>query len=78
MLGAQDWNSPALDAITYGTTSHERSGDRWHMLCDDGTRVVSQYNAVLVHWETTIMESPRQSCTGNMNSRTQRLEVRYR
>jgi hypothetical protein len=49
MLIALGWDSPALSATTHGRTSYERTIDRWHMLCADGTRALRGYNCILNH-----------------------------
>jgi len=60
------------------TTYEEKTLQRWHTICNDGTRAVSRYNRVLNRWETTITTSPHSICTGRMNPRTQQVEVRCR
>jgi hypothetical protein len=47
-----------------------RTIDRWHTLCDGGTRAISCYNTVLDCGETAVTESPCKACTGKMNPRT--------
>ena len=44
----------------------------------DGTRSTSTYNKTLERWDTTITQSPRKTCTGQMNPRTRQVEVRCR
>ena len=68
--------SPALAAATRQTTDEEQTLHRLHTLCDDGTRAVSTYNRTLGRWDMLMTESPRQSCTGRMNPRTQQVELR--
>jgi hypothetical protein len=70
--------SPALAGTVHCTTYEEKTLERWHTICDDGTRAVSRYNHILDRWETTITESPRPSCTARMDPRTKQVEVRCR
>src|SRR6266511_6061684 len=67
--------SPVWPATLRCTTYEEKTLQRWHTLCDDGTRAVSRYNRRLDRWETTITESPRQSCTARMDPHTKQAEV---
>jgi hypothetical protein len=60
------------------TTYEEKTLGRLQTLCDDGTRAVSTWSPTLQRWETTITASPRPSCTGKLNPRTQQVEVRCR
>jgi hypothetical protein len=69
---------PALAGTTHCTTYQEQTLGRLLTLCDDGTRAVSTYNRTLERWDTTITESPKQACTGQMNSKTRQVEVRCR
>jgi hypothetical protein len=39
---------------------------------------MSTWSATLQRWQTTITESPWQTCTGQLNPRTQQVEVRCR
>jgi hypothetical protein len=41
-------------------------------------RCTSTYSPTLQRWTTTITASPRQACTGQVNPRTQQVEVRCR
>jgi hypothetical protein len=43
-----------------------------------GTRAVSTDNRTLERWDTIITASPRHTCTGQMNPRTQQVEVTCR
>jgi hypothetical protein len=52
--------------------------NRLETLCDNGTRAISRWNAVLERWETTVTESPRQACTAQVNPFTKQVEVRCR
>jgi hypothetical protein len=61
MLGALAWVSPVLGTTTHGTTSDERTIDRWHMLCANGMRALSRYNRILNHWNTVIITTPGRS-----------------
>ena len=70
--------SPGLPATVHCTTYEEKTLQRWHTICDDGTRAVSRYNQLFDRWETTITESPRPSCTARMDPHTQQVEVRCR
>ena len=60
------------------TTYAEKTLGRLQTLCDDGTRAVSTFNKTLEGWETTITQSPRKLCTGQMNPKTHKVEVRCR
>jgi hypothetical protein len=70
--------SPALAGVVRCTTYEEKTLDRLHTLCDDGTRAVSTYNKTLSCWDTTITKSPKTACTGQINPITRQVEVRYR
>jgi small-conductance mechanosensitive channel len=71
--------TPALAATpTHCTTYEEKTLNRLHTLCSDGTRAISAYNKTLSRWETTVTESPKKFCTGHLNPRTQRVEARCR
>jgi hypothetical protein len=70
--------SPALAATTRCTTYEEKTLGRLQTLCDDGTRAVSTDNRALERWDTTITQSPKKSCTGQLNPRTRQVEVRCR
>jgi hypothetical protein len=70
--------SPALAGSVRCQTYHEPTLNRLQTLCDDGTRAVSTWSPTLQRWDTTITASPRQTCTGHMNPRTQQVEVRCR
>jgi hypothetical protein len=69
--------SPAL-AGPRCTTYEEKTLGRLQTLCADGTRAVSTWNRTLERWETTVTPPPGQRCTGQLNPRTQRVEVRCR
>lgn len=60
------------------TTYEDKTLQRWHTICDDGTRAVSRYNQLLDRWETMITESPRPSCTARMDPHTKQVEVHCR
>jgi hypothetical protein len=60
------------------TTYEDQTLGRLQTLCDDGTRGISTYNKTLERWDTTIIASPRQSCTGQLNPTTSRWEGRCR
>jgi hypothetical protein len=70
--------TPALVGTTRCSTYQEKTLNRLQTLCDDGTRAVSTYNKTLERWDTTITESPKKACTGEMNPRTRQWEVRCR
>jgi hypothetical protein len=46
--------SPALAGDVRCLTYHEKALNRWHTLCDDGTRGLSTYKHTLQRWESTI------------------------
>jgi hypothetical protein len=69
--------SPAL-AGARCTTYEEKTMGRLQTLCDDGTRAVSTWSRTLERWESTVTPPPGQTCTGHMNPRTQRVEMRCR
>jgi hypothetical protein len=69
---------PALAGSMRCTSYEEKSLGRLQTVCSDGTRAVSTYNRTLNRWGTTITESPRQACTGQMDPRTHQVEVRCR
>jgi hypothetical protein len=54
---------------------HDIVVDRWHTLCDDGTRAVSHYQRILERWETTIMSSPHTSFAARLQSSTNHIEI---
>jgi hypothetical protein len=60
------------------TTYEEKTLHRLQTLCDDGTGAVSTYNRTLDRWDTTVTPPPGQTCTGQLNPRTQQVEVRCR
>jgi hypothetical protein len=66
--------SPAL-AGPRCTTYEEKTMGRLQTLCDDGTRAVSTWCPTLQRWETTVTPPPGQRCTGQMNPKTQQVEV---
>jgi len=70
--------SPTLAGPVRCTAYEEKTLGRWKTLCADGTRSVSTWSPTLQRWQTTITESPRQTCTGQMNPRTHQVEVRCR
>jgi hypothetical protein len=67
--------NPTLAGTLHCTTYEEKTLQRRHTICDDGSRAVSRYNTVLDRWETTITASPHHTCTGRMNPRTQQVGV---
>jgi hypothetical protein len=69
--------SPALAGLRC-TTYEEKTMGRLQTLCDDGTRAVSTWSRTLERWESTVTPPPGQTCTGHMNPRTQRVEMRCR
>jgi hypothetical protein len=60
------------------TTYEEKTLNRLHTLCSDGTRAISTYNQTLEQWDTTITGSPRKTCRARMNPNTKQMEVRCR
>jgi hypothetical protein len=70
--------SPVWPATLRCTTYEENTLNRFHTLCDEGTRAVSRYNKTLERWETTITSSPRTSCTARMHPHTRRVELHCR
>jgi hypothetical protein len=70
--------SPALAGPVRCQTHHEPTLNRLQTLCDDGTRAVSTWSRTLERWESTVTPPPGQTCTGHMNPRTQRVEMRCR
>jgi hypothetical protein len=67
--------SPAWPDTLRCTTYEEKTLQRWHTVCDDGTHAVSRYHQIFDRWETTITESPRHSCTTRMDPHTKQVEV---
>jgi hypothetical protein len=78
LLGLVLWASVTWAGTTRCTTYEEKTLNRLHTLCSDGTRAVSTYNRTLERWDTTITESPRKACSARMNPRTHQVEVRCR
>jgi hypothetical protein len=70
--------SPAMAGTGRCTTYEEKTMNRLHTFCDDGTRAVSRYNRILDRWETTITTRPHKSCTTRMDPLTKQAEVRCR
>jgi hypothetical protein len=71
--------SPALAGpMTRCTTYEEQTMGRLQTVCDDGTRAVSTWSPKLQQWQTTITESPKQTCTGRLTPFTKQLELRCR
>jgi hypothetical protein len=71
--------SPALaGSVGRCLTYEEQTLGRLQTVCDDGTRAVSTDHKTLDRWDTTITASPRQTCMGQMNPRTQQWEGRCR
>jgi hypothetical protein len=62
------------------TTYEEKTLQRWHTICDDGTRAVSRYNRSLDRWETTITTSPpgRRTCTARADPYMNTVDVHCR
>jgi hypothetical protein len=65
-------------AATRCTTYEEKTLGRLQTVCTDGTRSTSTYNKTLERWDTTVTPPPGQRCTGQLNPRTQQVEVRCR
>jgi hypothetical protein len=59
-------------------TYHEPTLNRLMTIYDDGTRATSYWNRTLERWQTIITPPPGQTCSGQLNPRTQQVEVRYR
>jgi hypothetical protein len=59
-------------------THHEPTLNRLQTLCDDGTRAVSTWSVALERWDTTITPPQGKACTGQLNPRTQQVDVRCR
>jgi hypothetical protein len=72
--------NPTLAGTLQCTTYEEKTLQRWHTICDDGTRAVSCYHTVLDRWETTITTKPRgrRTCTARPNPLTKTVDVRCR
>jgi hypothetical protein len=70
------WAGLTWAGTTRCTTYEEKTLNRLHTLCSDGTRAISTYNRALERWETTITGSPRKACSARMNPSTKQLEVR--
>src|SRR6266545_8311794 len=70
--------SPGLGAAVNCTTHQEKTLSRLQMLCSEGTRATSHWNAILDRWETTVQPAPsaRQACTTRMHPQMKHLEVR--
>jgi hypothetical protein len=71
---------PALAGTLHCTTYEEKTLQRWHTICDDGTRAVSRYNKMLDRWETTITTSPhrRRTCAARSDPFTNTVDVHCR
>jgi hypothetical protein len=69
--------NPALGGTLQCTTYEEKTLQRWHTICDDGTGAVSRYNRVLNRWETTVTTSPhrRRTCTARADPFTNTVDV---
>jgi hypothetical protein len=67
-----------LAGTLHCTTGEEKTLQRWHTICADGTRAVSRDNTVLKRWETTMTASPHHTCTGRLNPHRPQVEVRCR
>jgi hypothetical protein len=72
--------NPTVAGTLQCTTYEEKTLQRWHTICDDGTRAVSRYNTVLDRWETTITTKPRgrRTCTARPNPYTNTVDVHCR
>jgi hypothetical protein len=70
--------SPARAGPVRCTTYEEKTLGRLQTLCADGTRAVSTWSPTRQPWQTTITASPCKTCTGQLNPRTQQVEVRCR
>jgi hypothetical protein len=72
--------NPTLAGTLQCTTYEEKTLQRWHTICHDGTRAVNRYNKVLGRWETTITTKPRgrRTCTARPNPLTNTVNVRCR
>jgi len=68
--------SPALAGPVRCQTYPEPTMGRLQTVCDDGTRAVSTWSPTLQRWESTVTPPPGQRCTGQLNLRTQQVEVR--
>jgi hypothetical protein len=69
--------SPALVGPAVRCTwTYSPTLNRYDSLCSDGTRAVSTWSPTLQRWQTTITNSPRQTCMATMNPHTQKVEVR--
>jgi hypothetical protein len=69
---------PAWSATTRCTTYEEKTLNRLHTLCADGTRAVSTYHQTLSRWESTVTAPPGKTCTGRVNPKTHQWEGRCR
>jgi hypothetical protein len=70
--------SPAMAGPVCCQTYHEPTLNRLMTIYDDGTRATSYWNRTLERWQTIITPPPGQTCSGQLNPRTQQVEVRYR
>jgi hypothetical protein len=71
--------SPALAGTsTRCVTYEEQAMSRLQTVCADGTRAVSTWSPTLQQWQTTVTPPPGQTCAGQLNPRTQQVEVRGR
>jgi hypothetical protein len=70
--------SPAKAGPVRCQTYHEPTLNRLMTIYDDGTRATSYWNRTLERWQTIITPPPGQTCSGQLNPRTQQVEVRYR
>jgi hypothetical protein len=67
--------SPVWSGTPRCTTYEDKTLQRWHTLCDDGTRAVSRYNQLFDRWETMMTESLRHSCAARIDPHTRQVEV---
>jgi hypothetical protein len=70
--------SPVEPATLRCTTGEEKTLNRFHTRCDDGTCAVSRYNMPLERWETTMTSNPCPSCTARMHRNTRQVELHCR
>jgi hypothetical protein len=59
-------------------TYEEQTPGRLQTICTDGTRAVSTWSPTMGRWTTLITPPPGQTCTGQLNPRTQQVEVHCR
>jgi hypothetical protein len=64
--------------VRFGGGAAEKDGSPYLADALPYTRAVSTWSATLQQWQTTITASPRKACTGQLNPRTQQVEVQCR